>query len=142
RRARQMEPMTLLLTSNYGLILFNARRHDDVIELLTPLVQANPGFDTAHSVLARALTATGRFDEALAQLQARKDIGAWQGDLGVLYAKMGRREDALAEIERLKALEARGFGEAYELATIYATLGDLDAGCEWLSHSLTDRSFL
>jgi DNA-binding winged helix-turn-helix (wHTH) protein/tetratricopeptide (TPR) repeat protein len=142
RRARAMEPMTLLLSSNYALILFNARRHDEVIALLMPIVEANPGFDTGRSVLARALTATGRFDEALAQLQARKDVGAWQGDLGVLYAKMGRREDALREIERLDTLQSRGFGESYELATIRATLGELDLGCESLARALTDGSFL
>lgn len=142
RRARALEPMTLLLTSNYALILFNARRYDEAIELLAPMVEANPGFDTGRSVLARALAATGRLDEALAQLQARKDIGAWQGDLGVLYAKLGRREDALREIERLDALEARGFGESYELATIYTALGDLDKGCELLGKALTDGSFL
>jgi DNA-binding winged helix-turn-helix (wHTH) protein/Tfp pilus assembly protein PilF len=142
RRARALEPMTLLLSSNYALILFNARRHDEAIELLAPMVQANPGFDTGRSVLARALAATGRFNEALEQLQERKDIGAWQGDLGVLYARLGRRDDALREIARLEALESRGFGESYELATIYTTLGDLDKGCELLGRALTDRSFL
>jgi serine/threonine-protein kinase len=142
RRARALEPMTLLLSSNYALILFNARRYDEAIALLVPIIEANPGFDTGRSVLARAFTATGRFDEALAQLQARKDVGAWQGDLGVLYAKMGRREDALREIERLDALESKGFGESYELATIQATLGQLDPGCESLARALTDGSFL
>jgi DNA-binding winged helix-turn-helix (wHTH) protein/Tfp pilus assembly protein PilF len=142
RRARALEPMTLLLSSNYALILFNARRYDEAIELLTPLVAANPGFDTGRSVLARALAATGKLDAALEQLQARKDIGAWQGDLGVLYAKMGRRDDALREIARLTALQAQGFGESFELATIYTTLGDLDKGCELLGRSLTDQSFL
>ena len=142
RRARALEPMTLLLSSNYALILFNARRYDEVIALMTPIIEANPGFDTGRSVLARALTATGRFDEALAQLQARKDVGAWQGDLGVLYAKMDRRDDALREIARLETLESRGFGESYELATIQATLGELDAGCELLARALTDKSFL
>jgi DNA-binding winged helix-turn-helix (wHTH) protein/tetratricopeptide (TPR) repeat protein len=142
RRARALEPMTLLLSSNYALILFNARRYDEAIELLTPIVQANPGFDTGRSVLARALAATGRFDEALAQLQARVVIGAWQGDLGVLYAKMGRRDDAVREIARLEALQAQGFGESYELATIHTTLGDLDAGCALLARALQDRSFL
>jgi DNA-binding winged helix-turn-helix (wHTH) protein/Flp pilus assembly protein TadD len=79
RRARALEPMTLLLSSNYALILFNARRYDEVIALLAPMIEVNPGFDTGRSVLARALTATGRFEQALAQLQARKDVGAWQG---------------------------------------------------------------
>jgi DNA-binding winged helix-turn-helix (wHTH) protein/tetratricopeptide (TPR) repeat protein len=142
RRARALEPMTLLLSSNYALILFNARRYDEAIALLTPIIEANPGFDTGRSVLARALTATGRFDQALAQLQARKDVGAWQGDLGVLYAKMGRREDALREIARLETLQSRGFGESYELATIQANLGQLDTACELLARALTDGSFL
>ena len=141
RRARSMEPMTLLLSSNYALILFHARRYDEAIDLLSPIVQANPGFDTGRSVLARALTATGRFDEALTQLQARKDVGAWQGDLGVLYAKMGRRDDALREIARLEERERAGFGESYEMSTIYTTLGDLDRGCELLARSLADHSF-
>jgi tetratricopeptide (TPR) repeat protein len=142
RRARELEPMTLLLSSNYALILFNARRYDEAIELLKPIVDANPGFDTGRSVLARALVATRRFDDALTQLQARQDVGAWQGDLGVLYAKMGRREDALREIARLEERQRAGFGESYEMATIYATLGDLDKGCELLGRALTDYSFL
>ena len=60
----------------------------------------------------------------------------------MLYAKSGRRDDALREIERLEALEQRGFGESYELATIYTTLGDLDQGCRLLGAALTDGSFL
>ncbi len=142
RRARALEPMTLLLSSNYAFILFNARRYDEAITLLSPIVEANTGFDTGRSVLARSLTATGRFEEALAQLQARKVIGAWQGDLGVLYAKMGRREDALREIARLEALQREGFGESYELATIQATLGELDTACELLARALGDGSVL
>jgi hypothetical protein len=55
---------------------------------------------------------------------------------------MGRREEALREIERLDALQSRGFGESYELATIRATLGELDTACELLARSLTDGSFL
>jgi DNA-binding winged helix-turn-helix (wHTH) protein/Tfp pilus assembly protein PilF len=141
RRARAMEPMTLLLSSNYALILFNARRYDEAIELLTPIIDANPGFDTGRSMLGRVLTAVGRFDEALAQLEARKDIGAWQGDLGVLYAKTFRRDDAMREIARLEALQARGFGESYDLAAIYAMLGKLDEGCAMLARALTDYSF-
>jgi hypothetical protein len=54
---------------------------------------------------------------------------------------MGRRDDALREIARLEALQARGFGESYEIATIQASLGELDEGCESLARALTDKSF-
>ena len=42
RRARELEPMTLLFSANYALILFNARRYDEAIALLAPIVEANP----------------------------------------------------------------------------------------------------
>ncbi|HEY2982202.1 MAG TPA: hypothetical protein VGJ22_13540, partial [Anaerolineales bacterium] len=42
---------------------------------------------------------------------------------------------------RLEELQRAGFGESYEMATIYSTLGDIDKGCELLSRALTDYSF-
>lgn len=54
---------------------------------------------------------------------------------------MGRREDALREIERLEALQAKGFAESYDMAAIYAALGELDRGCEMLARALADLPF-
>jgi hypothetical protein len=55
---------------------------------------------------------------------------------------MGRREDALREIERLAQRGREGYGVAYDQALIYVTLGDLDQGCEQLTRALTDHSML
>jgi DNA-binding winged helix-turn-helix (wHTH) protein len=140
RRARELEPMTLLFPSNYSLILVNARRYDEVIELLTPIVEANPGFDLARGVLARALAATGDLEGARAQLEARKEIGALQAELALVYVKLGRRDDALRELERIRANGREGFGTAYDEALIYTALGDLDKGCERLEGALHDTS--
>ncbi len=142
RRARELEPMTLLYAGNYGMLLYEARRYDEAMEFLGPLVQANPGFDQARSVLARAMMATGNLQGALEQLQLRKQPGVTQSDLGVVYAKAGRREDALREIARLEQRGREGFGVAYDQALIYATLGDLDRGCEQLTRAVTDHSIL
>ncbi|HKU15496.1 MAG TPA: tetratricopeptide repeat protein, partial [Steroidobacteraceae bacterium] len=89
----------------------------------------------------------GRVEEALADMRRARalepmTLGAWQGDLGVLYVKTGRREDALREIARLATLQSQGFGESYEIATIQAALGELDPACESLARALTDKSFL
>ncbi|MBC8028188.1 MAG: winged helix-turn-helix domain-containing protein [Steroidobacteraceae bacterium] len=142
RRAREMEPMTLLFTSNHAFILLNARRNEETIELLRPIIEANPGFDQARGILARALMATGDLDGALAQLTARKEIGLLQADLALVYLKLGRRADALRELERVEANGRAGFGVAYDLATIYTGLGDLDRACEILPMALSDGSIL
>lgn len=140
RKARELEPMTLLYTSNYALILVQARRYDEVIGLLTPVVEANPGFDLARGILARALMATGDLDGARRQLEARKEIGLLQAELALVYIKQGHRELAIEELERIAGNGRKGFGVAYYEATIYTALGDLDKACERLAHSLMDGS--
>jgi len=142
RRARELEPMTLLYAANYAMLLYEARRYDEAIVFLRPVVEANPRFDQARSILARAMAASGDLEGALVQLQARTSQGVYQGDLGVLFARMGRRDDAMSEITRLEERGRAGFGVAYDQALIYTALGNLDHGCEKLALTLSDHSVL
>jgi DNA-binding winged helix-turn-helix (wHTH) protein/Tfp pilus assembly protein PilF len=140
RRARELDPMTLQWSANYGRMLYNARRHDEVIAFLKPLVAANPNLDPAHSVLAWALIATGDLAGAEEQLRLVQVPAINQSDWGFLYAKSGRRADALREIERLEALGRKGHGVAYEQTVIFAALNELDRGCETLARAVDDHS--
>jgi DNA-binding winged helix-turn-helix (wHTH) protein/Flp pilus assembly protein TadD len=140
RRARGLEPMTLLFTANHALILVYARRHEEAIDLLKPIVEANPGFILARGILARALMATGDLEGARQQLQARDEIGVLQAELALVYIKLGLREEAMRELERIEAMGLKGFAVAYDEAAIYTALGDLDKACERLEGALTDGS--
>lgn len=142
RRAREMEPTRPIYTANYALLLYETRRYEEAIEILRPLLEANPKFDQARSMLARSLLATGDPAGALEQALINGETGANQGDLGMIYAKLGRREDALREIERLDERARRGFAVAYEQAQIHAALGDLDQACAALARGVTDHSLL
>ena len=142
RRARELEPTRPIYTANYSLLLYEARRYDEAIPMARQLVDQNAQFDQARSVLARALMATGDLSGALEQAQANGDSGPNQGDLGMVYAKLGRREDALREVARLDERARRGFAVAYEQAQIYATLGDVEKACDALKRAVTDHSLL
>jgi DNA-binding winged helix-turn-helix (wHTH) protein/tetratricopeptide (TPR) repeat protein len=142
RRSREIEPMTLLYSGNYALILYSARRYDEAIEFLKPIVAGNPGFTQARSVLARAMMATGDLAGAQEQLREVADPGVNQSELGLLYAKLGRRDDAQREIERLEARGREGYGVAYDEAIIYSALGALDRGCESLIRAIDDHSVI
>jgi DNA-binding winged helix-turn-helix (wHTH) protein/cytochrome c-type biogenesis protein CcmH/NrfG len=142
RRARELEPATLLFAGSYAMVLYEARRYEEAIAFLEPIIEANPFFSHAHTVLARARIATGNLPRAMEHLQLRKEIGPFQSDLGVLYAKSGKRDDALREAARLESRAREGFGVAYELALIHVALGDLDSGCKHLLTAVTDKSLL
>jgi DNA-binding winged helix-turn-helix (wHTH) protein/Tfp pilus assembly protein PilF len=140
RRARELDPMTLQWASNYARVLYSARRYDEAIEFLTPLLAANPKLDPAHSILAWAHIATGDLVRAEEQLRLVTVTTINPGDMGFLHAKLGRNEDARREIERLEGLGRAGYGVAYDQALIYAALGELDRGCEALARAVDDRS--
>jgi DNA-binding winged helix-turn-helix (wHTH) protein/Tfp pilus assembly protein PilF len=142
RRARELEPMTLLFTANHAFILVNGRRYEEAIDLLRPIVEPNPGFTLGRSVLGRALMATGDLQGAREQLEGRTEYGLMQADLALVYLKLGLRDEAMRELERIQANGRKGFGVAYDEATIYTAMGDLDRACERLEKALTDGSVL
>jgi DNA-binding winged helix-turn-helix (wHTH) protein/tetratricopeptide (TPR) repeat protein len=142
RKARELEPVVLLYQSNYAMILYNARRYEDAIAFLTPVLEANPNFTQARSVLANALIATGDLAGAERQLDLRPIPDLYQAERGYLAAKQGKRDLAQREIVRLEELGRGGFGTGYAIATIYTGLGDLDRGCEYLARAVDDHSIL
>jgi DNA-binding winged helix-turn-helix (wHTH) protein/tetratricopeptide (TPR) repeat protein len=142
RRARELEPTRPIYTANYSLLLYETRRYDEAIGIARQVVQLNTSFDQARSVLARALMATGDLPGALEQARVNGDSGPNQGDLGMVYAKLGRREDALRELERLDERARRGFAVSYEQAQVHATLGEIAQACAALTHAVTDHSLL
>ena len=78
------------------------RCYKDAIDLLK-LVEANPRFDLARGILARALMATGDLEGARQQFEARQEIGLLQAELALVYIKQGKRDLALKEgCERLE----------------------------------------
>jgi len=131
-----------LYQSNYAMILYNARRYEDAIAFLTPVLEANPNFSQARSVLANALIATGDLAGAERQLDLRPIPDIYQAERGYLAAKQGNRDLAQREIIRLEEMGRNGFGTAYAIATIYTGLGDLDRGCEYLARAVDDHSIL
>jgi hypothetical protein len=62
------------------------------------------------------------------------------GYVGQIHALSGRRAEALAEIESLVALSSDRYVPAYDIATIYAALGDVEQTFVWLERAFEDRS--
>ena len=139
-RARELESTQLLYTGSYGNLLYHTRKYAEAIEHARSVLAAQPRFDGVRAVLIRALVASGDVKGALEQLPLRFSEVPFTSEDGLVYAHAGRRDDALAQIERLKRRAQDGFGMSYEIAVIYAALGDKENGCAALLKSLTDHS--
>jgi DNA-binding winged helix-turn-helix (wHTH) protein/tetratricopeptide (TPR) repeat protein len=142
RRARELEPMTLLYSSNHGLLLYNSRRFEEAATHAKSLLSSQPRNDQARSLLIRSLVASARVDEALEQLPLRVSEKPNLADAGFVYAHAGNRANAQAEVARIERLGAEGFGVGYDIAIIQAALGDLPAACAALERTLSDHSLV
>lgn len=140
RRARELEPMTLLFNANYALVLYHSRRFDEAIAHSRELLASQPRLSQSQSVLIRALVATGNVDEAMRLLPERSLVRPNYSDAALVYAHAGHRDLALQEIAMIEALSAQGFGVGYELAIARAALGDLAGACEALDLAWRDYS--
>lgn len=140
RRARELEPMTLLYSANHALVLYHARRFDEAIDLVRGLLVAQPGLNQSRSLLIRALVAQGKVAEALAELPRLAAHNPNRSDAALVYAHAGQPDKARAEIESIENMSAAGFGVGYELAVVHAALGDMQAGCRALDLAWRDSS--
>ena len=139
-RARELEPMTLLYSSSYANLLYQTRRYADAIEYVRPLLASQPRFDQVRGVLIRALVESGDVKAALEQLPLRYSEVPLLSDAALVYARAGKREDAIRQLERLERRRSEGYGMSYEIAIVHAALGQLDEACTALRRAPDDHS--
>ena len=132
--------MTLLYSASYANLLYQTRRYEEAIEYVRPLLASQPRFDQVRGILIRALVEMGDTKAALEQLPLRYSDVPMLSDAGLVYARAGKREDALRQLERLEHRRAEGHGMSYEIAIVHAALGQLDEACAALRRAPDDHS--
>ena len=141
KRAQELEPSSLIIHTNVGTILYQARRYDEAINQLKSVLEMNPHFDFARSVLGVSYLQKGMVEQAIAEFQKRTTAATGSvADLGQAYALSGRRSEALREIDKLQELSKQRYVAPYNLALIYASLGEKGNALEWLEKAYEDRS--
>ncbi len=143
RHAQKLEPLFFGTSANIGMLYYFSRRYDKAIEQLRGVLEADPGMDHARSFLGRAYLRKGDHAAAINEFERRKSLSVGSyADLASAYALAGRRQDALAELERVMRVANERYVPAYDVATIHASLGDADRAFEWLDRAVAERGHM
>jgi TolB-like protein/Flp pilus assembly protein TadD len=145
-RAERLDPRSREVSYNIGFLLLWAGRKAEAVEAFERLVALEPEYYGGHDGLAITLAAQGRYEEALAA--ARNTIAVGDPDydpaiglLGDLYGRLGRRADALKQLDRLDELAARGrYVSPVSRAHVYAGLDEIDEAFAWLEKGYEERT--
>src|SRR5207253_8579661 len=127
-RARQLDPLSIIINTDGGQILLFARRYKEAEEKLTETVRLDPRFGLARIWLGCVYVEQKRYEEAMAEFKNFNEIvGApdgW-GEMGYLYAVTGKRKEA----EEMLSLVKKKTDETMDLVLqlwIYTGLGRID----------------
>jgi TolB-like protein/Tfp pilus assembly protein PilF len=115
-----------------------ARRFDEAIEKLRQMIELEPDSSFAHAQLAITYAEKGMYAEAIAEAQ-KVDWNSTQAQiyLGYVFAKAGKRGEALAILNKLKS--TKEYVSPAELAILYAGLGDKEAALALLQRAYDEH---
>ncbi len=139
RRARELDPLSVLINAAYGQALFRAGRVDEAAALLRDVLALDPGFTLANLWLGEAYLLQGRPADAVPLLERAIDPKVRHSvdvaTLGFGYARAGRRRDAEALLRELLDRRSRGYVSAANIALLTAGLGDTAQTFGWLDRA-------
>ena len=146
RRARELDPFSVVIQANVVRLLIYGRQYDRAIEEGRRAVRENPKFPGSHFQLGSAYAEKGMTREAIAEFQAAASLfGQTPFGLFVLgkaQALAGRRSEALRTIEEMKTMATRRYVAPSFIAPIFLDLGDKDQALDWWAKACENRDDL
>ena len=158
RRALDLDPLATVLLTSLSDGLYYAGRYREAIENNRQALELDPTFYLGWTDLARSYEQAGRYDEAIAAFKKGAELMNRDPDLSsglaCAYGFAGRRDEAVAIrdrlIERARATLSATMTEslgpnisvrvpAYAIASIEASLGEIDGAFEWLDLAVRAR---
>jgi DNA-binding winged helix-turn-helix (wHTH) protein/TolB-like protein len=140
-RARQIEPLWLSPRAATGNFLYYSRRYADSIKILEQVLELDDRADGARAFLIRNLLATREYARALAENDKRPmQMPGSNAHRAQALALSGQRAAALSDLNRVLELAKERYVPAYDIALIYAALGDHENTFHWLEAAVADRS--
>jgi tetratricopeptide (TPR) repeat protein len=109
-RARRLDPLSVIIATDQGAILFYSRQYDQAIEQLRVVLEMQPDFSRAHGLLIGAHVQKGRFEDALRQIETfRQFLGGipWD-DMAYVQGRWGRKAEARQALAKFEQVVRRG----------------------------------
>ena len=143
-RARELDPLSLVINASVGVQLYFDRRYDEAVEQYLKVVEMEPSFGIVHYFLGQAYVQKKMADEAIAELEKAVELTARSPEvvaaLGHAHASIGDQDRARALLGELIERSRERYVSPVLLSQVHVGLGDPDSAFECLEEAFSIRS--
>ena len=142
KRAQELEPLSLAISTGLGFVYHLNRDYDRAVEAFGKTLEMEPSFTLARRRLGQTWLAKGMFESAVAEIERAAAVSPdteTLAALGQAYAVSGNAAGAKRLLDQLVALSSVRYIPAFFLARIYVGLGELDLALENLEKAYDER---
>ncbi len=141
-RARQLDPLSLIIATDNGAILLYSRQYDRALEKLRTVLELNPGFPRVGGLIVRAYEQKGMFADALAELEKSRPVCNWWtcSELAYIYGRTGQEAQARLALAKLEQLNQRQPADPIVFVAPYIGMDNKDQAFFWLNKAYAQHS--
>jgi TolB-like protein/DNA-binding winged helix-turn-helix (wHTH) protein/Flp pilus assembly protein TadD len=141
-RARQLDPLSLIITTDHAAILYFARQYDRAIQEFRTVLAMDPGFGRAH-MLVYAYVEKGQYADAIADINKWRHISntPWRwAMLADIYGRSGDLKKARHALDRLNRIYDRQHIDPLPMVVAYIGVKNKDEALSWLQKAYLQHS--
>lgn len=143
KKARQVDPLSPLMHGLSGIFMYHARDDDAAIRHLRDALSITTNLWAAHLWIAKSYERQGRTGEALDEYQKGFDLSGVNTEpislKAYIQAQAGNRDAAEQALRFLIESSAQRYVSPYNIAMIFAGLGDDENALLWLEKAYQSR---
>jgi len=129
RTALSLDPLSGIVNVNYGLTLMVAHRYPEAIAQISKVLERDPSFSPAHFYLSQVYASTGRYADAVSELQKSASTRGLAGRSG--------SPDLQGYIKMITT--PGSIGPPTNVAVSYALAGDRNKALEYLEKAYAEQ---
>jgi TolB-like protein/Tfp pilus assembly protein PilF len=143
KKARELDPLSPLMHGLSGGLMYVARKDDLAIGYLRDALAINPNLWVLHLWIAKSYEREGMLGEAIEEYQKAFDLSGGNTEAFALkactQAQAGNRAEAHRALRFLIESAAQRYVPPYNIALIFAGLGDDENALGWLEKAYQSR---
>jgi TolB-like protein/DNA-binding winged helix-turn-helix (wHTH) protein/Flp pilus assembly protein TadD len=143
RKAKNSDPLSLIISSDLAELLMLAHSYDESIVESQKTIEMDPNFAFAHNQLGQAYLQKQMNVEAITEIEKAVQLSSGSptciANLARAYVASGRKSEAIKLLNDLRQGSNRTDSHASEIAVVYAALGDKDQAMNWLEKGYEER---